>query len=50
MLELYLSTGLTLPVWFSNMGDAHTGPKLLVVVTKWILLQLTWEGWFEFGT
>jgi hypothetical protein len=23
---------------------------MLLVVAKWILLQLTLEGWFEFGT
>jgi hypothetical protein len=50
LLELYLSTGLGLPRWFVDIGDAHTGPKLLLVVAKWILLQLNREGWFEFGT
>jgi hypothetical protein len=27
-----------------------SSPKLLLVVAKWILLQLTLEGWFEVGT
>jgi hypothetical protein len=33
-----------------DAGDAHVGPKLLLVVAKWNLLHPTREGWFEFGT
>ena len=32
LLELYLSIGLTLLLWFADADDAQDGPKLLVVV------------------
>jgi hypothetical protein len=50
MMELYLSTVLTIIVWRADGDDAHAIPRLLVATTIWILLHPTQEDWFEFGT